>query len=37
MNPRRLLIQREGKIMVNIKIKEKVSKKLIPLIFKERR
>ena len=37
MNPRRLLIQGEDKRKVNLKIKEKVSKKLRPLIFQRKK
>jgi len=37
MNPRRLLIQGDDKRKVNIKIKEKVSKKLRQLIFQRKK
>ena len=37
INPKRLLIQGEGKRKVNLKIKAKVSKKLRPLIFQRKK
>ena len=37
MNPRRLLIKGDDKRKVNIKIKEKVSKKLRQLIFQRKK
>jgi len=37
MNPRRLLIQGNHNIKVNLKIKAKVSKKLRPLIFQKKK